>query len=669
MKRGGKRVGATSLGRSIQRSKVKERRRRKVENGGGMEGGRLGGVKYGGIHTTDVVDDRPNMQSCLHRNDLEELLEVAELAQREFIAERENAVILENKSFVQRPLDAPSVDQRRHESLHRSLVRIPRRPRWTREMSAEQLDAQENEAFLKWRRSLVDVEQDEQVMLTPFEKNLQVWRQLWRVVERSQLLVQIVDARNPLLFYCEDLETYAREVHGERCPVLLLVNKSDFLTATQRRHWARYFESRGIRFAFWSAALAEQLIADAAAAERDALNQAILDNDRELNADLRRRIAADIDAGKSLSSTAAASAQQSNNAATGTGTGDLYVDADDNDDDVKRDNERAGDIRLLGKDELVALLRSLAADDFDGKVLNIGMIGYPNVGKSSTINVLYGEKKAAVAATPGKTKHFQTLFLADDLCLCDCPGLVFPSFTTTKASMVCNGLVPIDQLRDVQAPVSIIARNIPRQTLELMYGIKLVRPADHEDQTRPPTSKELLEAYGYIRGFMTAHGRPDESRAARLILKDYINGKLVFCYPPPTYRGLADDDNDEQDNDDGGGELLTVEEHHKRALQFNVHGVLNKTIMRKLEDAKNAVASSSTSSPTYSEPTYDPAAEHVGGFLSENVTMTGFAKGRKKYQDQQFTRVTWTHKTTRQQRRAEKFERKRQMAEQSQSKH
>jgi large subunit GTPase 1 len=35
---------------------------------------------------------------------------------------------------------------------------------------------------------------------TPFEKNLEVWRQLWRVVEKSDILIQIVDARNPTLY-------------------------------------------------------------------------------------------------------------------------------------------------------------------------------------------------------------------------------------------------------------------------------------------------------------------------------------------------------------------------------------------------------------------------------------------------------------------------------------
>jgi hypothetical protein len=54
--------------------------------------------------------------------------------------------------------------------------------------------------------------------------------------------------------------------------------------------------------------------------------------------------------------------------------------------------------------------------------MQVGLVGYPNVGKSSTINALFGAKKTAVAPTPGKTKHFQTLIVSPTLCLCDCPG-------------------------------------------------------------------------------------------------------------------------------------------------------------------------------------------------------------------------------------------------------
>ena len=41
-----------------------------------------------------------------------------------------------------------------------------------------------------------------------------------------------------------------------------------------------------------------------------------------------------------------------------------------------------------------------------GDRLHVGTVGYPNVGKSSLINVMCGRKRVGVAAMPGKTKHF-----------------------------------------------------------------------------------------------------------------------------------------------------------------------------------------------------------------------------------------------------------------------
>ena len=52
---------------------------------------------------------------------------------------------------------------------------------------------------------------------------------------------------------------------------------------------------------------------------------------------------------------------------------------------------------------------------------------------------------------------FQTLYVNDELLLCDCPGLVFPSFVFTKAEMILNGILPIDQMRDHVPPVSLIS--------------------------------------------------------------------------------------------------------------------------------------------------------------------------------------------------------------------
>lgn len=61
----------------------------------------------------------------------------------------------------------------------------------------------------------------------------------------------------------------------------------------------------------------------------------------------------------------------------------------------------------------------------------------------------------------------------------------------------------------------------------------LPTPEDGEDPNRPPYSEELLNAYGYNRGFMTSNGQPDNPRSARYVLKDFVNGHLLYCQAPP----------------------------------------------------------------------------------------------------------------------------------------
>jgi hypothetical protein len=68
---------------------------------------------------------------------------------------------------------------------------------------------------------------------------------------------------------------------------------------------------------------------------------------------------------------------------------------------------------------------------------------------------------------------------------------------------------------------------------------------------------------------MTHKGIPDGSRSARILLKDYVNGKLLYCYPPPGYDSyefqqystrfdLGDDSNDESTTDEVNGSNETT---------------------------------------------------------------------------------------------------------------
>ena len=131
------------------------------------------------------------------------------------------------------------------------MLLIPRRPEWAR-LSPEQLREAEHQSFLEWRRGLAALQEETECIVTPYEKNLEFWRQLWRVIERSDLIVQIVDCRHPLMFRSPDLEKYVKEV-SQLKQNLLLVNKSDFLTMDQRKIWAEYFRKENIKFAFFSA--------------------------------------------------------------------------------------------------------------------------------------------------------------------------------------------------------------------------------------------------------------------------------------------------------------------------------------------------------------------------------------------------------------------------------
>jgi large subunit GTPase 1 len=166
--------------------------------------------------------------------------------------------------------------------------------------------------------------------------------------------------------------------------------------------------------------------------------------------------------------------------------------------------------------------------------LVVGLVGYPNVGKSSTINALLGSKRVSVSATPGKTKHFQTLPFTPEITLCDCPGLVFPQFATTKAELVCDGVLPIDQMREYSGPIELVCRRIPKEILDGTYAISIEVIPVEDGGTGKVGGEDFLSAYAIARGYTRASfGLPDTSRSARYVLKDYVNAKLLYCHPPP----------------------------------------------------------------------------------------------------------------------------------------
>ncbi|KAJ0064972.1 hypothetical protein NL108_000935, partial [Boleophthalmus pectinirostris] len=471
------------------------------------------------LHTSELNDGydwgRLNLQSVTEQSSMDDFLATAELAGTEFVAEKLNIKFVPAEARAGLLTLEEKNRLKKLQEEHKHFLRIPRRPHWDESTSPEALQTAEKDSFLEWRRELAQLEEEQKLILTPFERNLEFWRQLWRVIERSDVIVQIVDARNPLLFRCPDLESYVKEVSKDKVN-MLLINKADLLTRKQRKVWARYFEREGLKAVFWSA-LAESNRLDAeekVKSDEEEETQEVRENDKEAEV-------------------SSAEGEEENNVTVN--EEDWQTCSEDEGEDEEgafislNESSLHNSSRLLHKDELLAVFKSVHSGQRckEGQ-LTVGLVGYPNVGKSSTINTILRNKKVSVSATPGHTKHFQTLYVEPGLCLCDCPGLVMPSFVSTKAEMICSGILPIDQMRDH------VPATIPRHVLEGTYGINIIQPREDEDPDRPPTSEELLTAYGYMRGFMTSHGQPDQPRSARYILKDYVNGKLLYCHPPPS---------------------------------------------------------------------------------------------------------------------------------------
>ena len=433
-----------SLGRSILRQREKDR-------------------TVSSRHTTDF-GGASNAVSITENTSVEEFLSQAEAAQRSFEAERGKVGLVRHEGQVldEEGEEENEIDDHDGEGQG-SFCSIPKKPDWKGSESAEEYARLEQEVFLRWRRRL-NAMQRSRKNVPPFEKNLEFWRQLWKMVELSDVVVQVVDARDPLFYFNLDLASYVSEVDPrKRC--VMLMNKADFLTAEQRMHWARHLEGGDVNLLFFSA------VGDDKEEEEEAKEE---EEPAELNTS-----------------------------------------------------------RILSPTEVLRAMQRASLFS----PLTVGFVGYPNVGKSSTINRFLSNKKLQVSETPGKTKHYQTHVLSGgEVRLVDGPGLVMPSLDMTKAEMVLGGILPIDNLTDFLPPVELLLSRIPATSVEDHYGVlsRLAEQARRQTGDRKASeAMQVLSALAMMRGFMKPGGVPDHFRAARIVLKDYVQGKLLYCKAPP----------------------------------------------------------------------------------------------------------------------------------------
>jgi nuclear GTP-binding protein len=175
----------------------------------------------------------------------------------------------------------------------------------------------------------------------------------------------------------------------------------------------------------------------------------------------------------------------------------------------------------FGKGSLLQLLKQFSTLHKERKQVSVGFIGYPNVGKSSIINTLKKKKVCKSAPVPGETKIWQYVTLFKRIFLIDCPGVVYPGLDSDE-NLVLKGVVRIETLSEPAAFVADVLRRVKPEYITRHYGI-------------PSWSSALdfLEKFAVKSGKMLKGAEPDVNTAGRMVLNDFLRGRLPYFELPP----------------------------------------------------------------------------------------------------------------------------------------
>jgi len=143
----------------------------------------------------------------------------------------------------------------------------------------------------------------------------------------------------------------------------------------------------------------------------------------------------------------------------------------------------------------------------------VGVLGYPNVGKSSLINLMRGRHSASTSALSGHTKGVQWIRSDSRIMFIDTPGVI-PFGEEDEAKHVAIGTVDFTKARDPDLAVMELMRRLPGK-FEAYYGV----PAGEDMEA-------TLEAIALKRNVLMTGGVADVMRMARTIIRDFQMGKI-----------------------------------------------------------------------------------------------------------------------------------------------
>lgn len=203
---------------------------------------------------------------------------------------------------------------------------------------------------------------------------------------------------------------------------------------------------------------------------------------------------------------------------------------------------RASTSNPFGKADLIGLLRQFSSLHKDKKQISIGIVGYPNVGKSSLINTLKAKKVCGVAPIAGETKVWQYISLMKGIYLIDCPGVVHPQ-NDSDTDIVLKNVVRIENIQEPESHIGEILKRVDAAYIRKHYKVN-----NYENPI------DFLEQLAKRMGKLSKGGFADVNTTARMVLNDWQRGRLPYYVKPTKFfdeetpaniEEVADDDVDD----------------------------------------------------------------------------------------------------------------------------
>ncbi|XP_060078214.1 guanine nucleotide-binding protein-like 3 homolog, partial [Ylistrum balloti] len=180
----------------------------------------------------------------------------------------------------------------------------------------------------------------------------------------------------------------------------------------------------------------------------------------------------------------------------------------------------------IGAEILMKLLGNYCRSKDIKTAIRVGVVGFPNTGKSSIINSLKRCKACNVGSQPGITRAMQEVQLDKHIKLLDSPGVVMAT-GASDMSVILRNCVKLETLEDPVGPVEAILKRCSKEQMMLHY-----RLPDYSN------ANDFLALLAKRFGKLKKGGIPDVGKAAKTVLHDWTCGRITYYTQPPEQHSL-----------------------------------------------------------------------------------------------------------------------------------